>query len=490
MKTIMLMFDSLNRHMLPPYGCDWVHAPNFERLAKKTVTFAKCYGGSLPCMPARRELHTGRYNFLHRSWGPLEPFDDSMPQILKNNGVHTHLVTDHYHYWEDNAATYHSKFKTWESVRGQEGDAWKGEIRDPDIPNTLNNRDPERCRQDWINRKYMNTEEQHPMTQTIGLGLDFIQKNSSEDNWFLQLECFSPHEPFFSPQKYKDLYPHDYIGPHFDWPGYKQVDESSELVEHIRYEYAAVVSMCDNYLGKVLDTMDELNLWEDTMLIVNTDHGFLLGEHGWWAKNIMPHYNEIANIPLFIWDPRSDKKGSENECLVQTIDIAPTILEFFQVEIPEHMMGHPLRDAIAKDQPIRKAALFGIHGGHVNCTDGQYVYMRAPVNEPGKPLYHYTLMPSFGFNLTPVELLNNMELVEPFEFTKGCQVLKIESKFSFGGGQHHTLLFDVENDPKQEHPISNTKIEEKMENYMVSIMRANDAPSEQYERYGLLVEEK
>ena len=83
------MFDSLNRAMLPPYGCEWVHAPNFQRLAERTVTFERSYIGSMPCMPARRDLHTGRYNFLHRSWGPLEPFDDSVPEIMQENGVYS-----------------------------------------------------------------------------------------------------------------------------------------------------------------------------------------------------------------------------------------------------------------------------------------------------------------------------------------------------------------------------------------------------------------
>lgn len=73
MKAIMVMFDSLNRHMLPTYGYRDVKAPNFERLAERAVTFDNCYAGSLPCMPARRELHTGRYNFLHRSWGRWSP---------------------------------------------------------------------------------------------------------------------------------------------------------------------------------------------------------------------------------------------------------------------------------------------------------------------------------------------------------------------------------------------------------------------------------
>ena len=109
MKAVMVMFDSLNRRMLPNYGCTWTKAENFARLGEKSAVFDNCYVGSLPCMPARRELHTGRYGFLHRSWGPLEPFDNSMPEILKNRGIYTHLVSDHYHYWEDGGATYHSR---------------------------------------------------------------------------------------------------------------------------------------------------------------------------------------------------------------------------------------------------------------------------------------------------------------------------------------------------------------------------------------------
>lgn len=82
MKALMVMYDSLRRDLLSVYGGP-IPAPNFERLAAHTVCFDKSYVGSLPCMPARRELHTGRYNFLHRSWGPMEPYDDSMPEILK-----------------------------------------------------------------------------------------------------------------------------------------------------------------------------------------------------------------------------------------------------------------------------------------------------------------------------------------------------------------------------------------------------------------------
>ena len=88
MKTIMLMFDSLSKRMLPQYGNQYVYAPHFKSLSERMCVFDNFYAGSLPCIPARRELHTGRYNFLHRSWGPIEVFDDSMPEILKKNGVY------------------------------------------------------------------------------------------------------------------------------------------------------------------------------------------------------------------------------------------------------------------------------------------------------------------------------------------------------------------------------------------------------------------
>ncbi len=485
-KAVMVMFDSLNRRMLPPYGCDWTHAPNFRRLAEKTVVFDNSYVGSMPCMPARRELHTGRYNFLHRSWGPLEPFDDSMPELLKNNGIYTHLVSDHYHYWEDGGCTYHTRYNTWEISRGQEGDPWKGHVKDPDIPDCVAPRDGALWRQDWINRKYMDSEELQPQAATFSKGLEFIETNKDEDNWFLHIETFDPHEPFFTQQKYKDFYPHDYNGRHFDWPPYKEVQETPEEVEHCRYEYAALLSMCDEYLGKLLDIMDKYDLWKDTMLIVNTDHGFLLGEHDHWAKCHCPFYNEVAHTPLFIWDPRCGRKGERCDALVQTIDLAPTLLEFFGVKIPDDMQGKPLRDTIAHNRPVREAALFGIHGGHVNCTDGRYVYMRAPVTAENQPLYNYTLMPTHMSRMFSVKELKNAELAGPFSFTKGCRVLKTPSEGSFSRAfKFGTMLFDLRSDPEQLRPINDSYAEERMIRLMVKLMKENDCPPEQFIRLGL-----
>jgi arylsulfatase A-like enzyme len=489
MKAILVLFDSLNRHMLGPYGGDQIHAPNFKRLQQHAITFDTCYASSLPCMPARREIHTGRMNFLHRSWSPLEPFDDSMPELLRLNGIYTHLVTDHYHYFENGGATYHTRYNTWEFVRGQEGDPWKGEVKDPDIPPTVGGRTNCLWRQDWVNRKYMEGEENHPQTMTFDKGLEFIQTNRDQDNWFLQIEAFDPHEPFFAPEKYRDMYQDGYVGPHFDWPNYVKVKETPTQVEHVKKEYRALVSLCDHSLGRVLDMMDKLDLWQDTMLIVATDHGFLLGEHDWWAKCVMPFYNEIAHTPFFVWDPRNKVEGERRRALVQTLDIAPTVLEYFHVAVPKDMEGKPLGPVIAEDRPIREAGLFGIHGGHVNCTDGKYVYMRASKTKENTPLNNYTLMPMHMRERFSEKELQNTELVVPFDFTKGCPVLKVPSygipELEFSPYNFGTMLFDVEHDPKQEHPIHDPVIEERMIRLMVDLMKHNDCPKEQFERLGL-----
>jgi arylsulfatase A-like enzyme len=489
MKAIFVLFDTLNRRFLPPYGNDWVHAPNFKRLAEKTVIFDNCYSGSLPCMPARREHHSGRYNFLHRSWGPLEPFDESLPTILNSKGIYTHLVSDHYHYWEDGGATYHNRYESYELVRGHEGDLWKGEVKKPELPDHVVSakEGTQNWRHDWINRKYMQKEEDMHQARTFKLGLEFIEKNWEEDNWFLQIETFDPHEPFFVPQKYKDLYDDPYDGPHFDWPDYSIVIETPEQVEHIRKQYAASVSMCDNSLGKLLDIMDERDLWKDTMLIVTTDHGFLLGEKGYWGKMVPPIYNEIAHIPLFIWDPRIQKVGQKRNSLVQAIDIAPTFLEFFNIKRPKTMQGKPLKETIENDKKIRDFALFGLHGAHVNITDGKYVYMRGSYDITNKPLFEYTVMPTHMKGFFSLDSFKTAEIAEPFSFTKECRTMKLEESdiVSSISTIFGTLLFDLTRDPHQEHPIEDDRVEKQMIEQLSKLMKESDAPLEQFERLGI-----
>ena len=491
MKVIMVMFDSLNRRHLPPYGCDWVRAPNFTRLAARSTRFDGAYVCSMPCMPARRDLHTGRPNFLHRGWGPLEPFDDSMPALLSKSGIYTHLATDHQHYFEDGGATYHTRYNSWEFFRGQEGDPWKGQVPDPLWPEAAGRnaqRDRE-TRQDLINRSFLAKPELLPQVQTFTAGIDFIDRNRETDGWFLQIETFDPHEPFFSNERYRQLYAEQRKrppGPFCDWPLYEQGRPLDPQNAEVNFEYAALVSLCDEQLGRVLDQMDRHRMWEDTMLIVWTDHGFLLGEHDCWGKQVMPWYEELARTPFFVWDPRSRAAGESRAALVQpAIDLAPTILDFFGRPIPPDMIGKNLRATIADDTPVRAAALFGHFGGQLNVSDGRYVYMRG-IADFEAPWFEHTLMPThmrgrFGVD----ELAGHTELAPPFAFTKGCQLLKILAAKGDPTAHRATLLWDLEADPTQETPLRDESVEQRMVGHLAALLREAQTPVELYRRFGL-----
>jgi len=176
-------------------------------------------------MPARRELHTGRYNFLHRCWGPLEPFDNSAVAIMRDNDVYTHLVSDHMHYWEDGGANYHTQYNSWECVRGQEGDLWKPKMQNRPSVKELWGRGGSRREHELINREYMQEPEEFPLAKCFAKGMEFLKTNHEADRWFLHLECFDPHEPFYAHQSYKEKYIDSYSAADLDWPPYAKDHE-------------------------------------------------------------------------------------------------------------------------------------------------------------------------------------------------------------------------------------------------------------------------
>lgn len=488
MKAVMFMFDTLSRRFLSTYGNSWVKTPNFERLKKKSVQFNTFYSGSLPCMPARRELHTGRYNFLHRGWGPIEPYDISAMELLKSKGIYSHICTDHSHYWEDGGATYLPRYTTWEGFRGQEGDRWVGCVNAAQrlsIPKQCSStKMQESFYINYASRSRQIQETDFSSVKTVKAGMYFIDENVNEDNWFLQIECFDPHEPFYVPDCYLELYDEIQKDVYFDWPSNAPVCESEAEQHQLITRYAALISMCDHYLGEVLDKFDEHDLWKDTMLIVNTDHGFLMGEHDWWGKNIQPLYNEVVNLPFYLYDPRQESHGERN-ALVQTIDIAPTILDFFGVEIPKTMQGHSLLPVIEKDHAIREAALFGSFGGAINVTDGQHTYIRSCINPKNEPAYEYTLMPTKLRGFLNLNALKNTTLTNEFACFDHTNVLKIKSKGFMSSYRFGNKLFDLSSDPTQSKPLDDLGLELTMIEKMRKVMVESEAPKEQYERIGI-----
>jgi arylsulfatase A-like enzyme len=503
MRTIFVLFDSLMRTALGCYGSTTVQTPNFDRFARRAVTFDTHFVGSLPCMPARRDLHTGRLNFMHRSWGPLEPFDNSFPEMMRDAGIHTHLVTDHMHYFEDGGATYHGRFRTWDFIRGQEYDPWKAMV-DPPLKRLREKfarkhydfDDGWKRLQHAVNCEFMEAEEDFCLPRCFASGFEFLDLNRDADDWFLMLECFDPHEPFHAPARFKRAYETGWTGGVLDWPMYEKATDSPEEIAEIRANYAALVAACDHYFGRLLDYFDRHDLWKNTALFLSTDHGFLLAEHDWWGKNLQPYYAEISHIPCIGYDPRFARHGGERRrSLTQTMDLMPTFLEIHGLPVPAEVRARSLLPLLAEDRPVRDIGIFGMFGGPIGATDGRYTYYLYPEDLYAPGLHEYTLMPMHLHTLFSGAEMRTAKLAGPFDFTKNMPLLRIDAlkdarripmhdgkKFDPGVG---TTLYDLATDPQQMRPFRDAAIERRFLRGIADVLAAHDAPPELYGRYGV-----
>src|ERR671913_250527 len=124
--VIVVLLDSLNRHLVGAYGSDEFETPNLDRLAARSIRFTTPHPGSLPSMPARHDILVGALDFLWRPWGSIEVWEDAITHLLRRDaGVSTMLVSDHPHLFESGGENYHVDFGAWDYVRGHEDDPWR-----------------------------------------------------------------------------------------------------------------------------------------------------------------------------------------------------------------------------------------------------------------------------------------------------------------------------------------------------------------------------
>jgi len=483
MKTLVVLMDSLNRHMLKAYNDNaWVRTPNIDTFVSDSIAFDNHFIGSMPCMPARRDIFTGRLNFLERCWGPLEPHDVTLQQVLKENGICTHMITDHTHYVEMGGEGYLQQFKTWDIHRGQESDQWVSLVDAPVLPDEYLG--TARSQYECNRTKYF-SDSDFPTPRTFQAACEWAENNAGTDNFFLMVEGFDPHEPFDTPDEFVAMYQDDYVGPRFEWSTYAPVTEPEDAIEHLQKKYAATLSMADKWFGKFIKTLKENDLFEDTLIILTSDHGHMLGEHDFTGKNFMHAYNEMANIPFIVHLPNQKHAGERRSTLTQNIDLMPTILSYFNIDIPKSVKGFSLLDVFEGEQEeVREAAIYGWHASAVNVTDAEYTYFRAATREDNQPCYNYCVIPTSLWRYMGIEDEKNIECGRFLPRTVYPQ-FKIPCKGKRGKHVSESLLFDIQKDYSQMYPINDQVTENIMIDKMIKCMKETESPEEQYERLGL-----
>ena len=220
--------------------------------------------------------------------------------------------------------------------------------------------------------------------------------------------------------------------------------------------------MTDKWLGRLFDKLDAHGLWEDTLVILTSDHGHMLGEHALLGKNYMPAYNEIYHIPLLVHMPGQTGHG-QIQALTQNIDLFPTLLAYFGVSVdtcPDKLHGKSLLPLLnGSQEKIRDTALYGLFGKQVNITDGRHTYFRSAVREDNAPLNIYTAMPTTIGHYWDRAHIRDTSKIEAGRFLKWTDypVFKISAANSVLDDVSHRfdarseiqaehMLFDIEGD--------------------------------------------
>jgi arylsulfatase A-like enzyme len=400
---------------------------------------------------------------------------------LSEAGVHAHIETDHYHYFQGGGEFYATLFSTWRSHRGQEFDPCATPLARPPEPDHLGRWDAQYDR----NRGTFRREEDYPTPATFRGAIDWLEMNREADNWLLWVEAFDPHEPFDCPPRYLEPYGDSWSGPRYDWSGYERVEEQDPATVHLRVQYAATLSMADAWFGRLMETVEALPRAEDVLLVLTTDHGHLLGEHGATGKNRWHCWNELARLPLMIRFPGRVGAGTRRSMVTQNIDLLPTLMEAFGVSLPHPIHG---RSFLAGAEPGggREAALFGWFGRTVNLFDGRHTYFRAPSSLENRPLNQYVLMPTTYHRRIPEAAFADAQLGRFLPWT-ACPVLRLpaEAPLQRGSELARTMLFDIEEDPGQQRDLTGGRLEESLASRLAEAMRGAEAPAEQFERLGL-----
>ena len=497
MKTIILLADSVNRRCLSTYGNTCIHTPNLERLGRRSHVFENHWTGSAPCMPARRDIFTGRLSFLERGWGPLEAFDEPLTELLRKNGVRSHMVSDHYHYLEYGGEGYCQSFDSRLIHRGQEHDNIEWPAPDEGVIPHKGMMSPYYT----ANRGRFVEESDFTSPKTYRSAAEWLHRHGNEDDFLLWVEGFDPHEPFDTPDEYLKMYDDIYSGPLFIWPEYAPFEGTAEELRHIRARYAATLTMTDRWIGRILDVCDELSLWNDTMIIFTTDHGYMLGEHGFMAKNYMPAYNEVFHIPLMIHRPGQHTEHRSG-ALTQNIDLFPTIASFHGVD--SSMYRNPIhgRDLTplldGSEQSVREAVVFGIFGKSVNLCDGRYTYFKAPVGDDNTPLNLYMSMPTTIKQRIGGPWIDDPTRIEMGRFLRWTEfpVYRIPADaFQFRNSTQSTrgrnpynrrdYVFDLDTDYAQTRNVCDSALSAALDEVLIAAMKAHDSPPEQFQRLGL-----
>jgi hypothetical protein len=254
---------------------------------------------------------------------------------------------------------------------------------------------------------------------------------------------------------------------------------SPEELAFIRAQYAAKVTMVDRWFGSLLESIERLQLWDSTAILVTTDHGHDLGERGVFGKQY-PHWDSHAHIPLFFWHPRYPGWGRSIAGITTTIDLFATVLELAGVAAPRATQSRSVLPLLVDSAAtLHDAVLYGTFGQGLCCTDGRWTLIKSPANDG--PLHCYS-----SLLFKPVEP-DAVSRIESGYFLPGVRLPQWRVPTWSEPLSRQNFLFHRASDQGQTRNLWAHDLAERarMLDVMRDLMARASAPPEQYERLGV-----
>jgi len=380
--VLFIIADDLTTTAISSYENGVCQSPNIDALAAESVVYSKAYSQYPVCGPSRASIMSGYYPNATTTFGYVSgrenigPDRATLPQLFKNNGYYTARVSKIYHMGvpidietgsngQDDAASWTQRFNS-------KGPEWKAKGFAELVQGNPDGS---------IERKGGNVmtivqadggDLEHSDGRTAQKASELIRKHKNEP-FFLAVGFVRPHVPFVAPKSYFDPYPYaKMILPKKksdDWDDIPKrginyvtsVNGKMSLVQQQKAiaAYYASVSYMDAQVGKVLQTLEEEGLEENTIVVFTSDHGFHLGEHDFWMKVSL--HEESVKVPMMIKVP--GKAAVVCDSFVELLDLYPTIAALADLETTPHIQGKSLVKTLDNSKESVRDMAFSVSQG-------------------------------------------------------------------------------------------------------------------------------
>jgi iduronate 2-sulfatase len=415
---LLIMVDDL-RPELGCYGSSRVKSPNIDKLASESNLFKNAYCNSAVCGPSRASLLTGVRpipNKRFKNWNARADEEAkgivSLPEHLKNNGYYTISNGKVMHHQDDSP-------QAWSEPSWRSGNNRGASFH---VYNDNN---------DWLNPASANLAKDHkgPYLEAAEVSdsayhdgeitnktiADLRRMAESKQPFFIASGFWRPHLPFNAPKKYWDLYnvakiplatnrfpiknAPDFLQSSREIFGQYTANEGfpDDTAFHQKsiHGYLASVSYIDAQIGRIIDELKTLGLYQNTIVVLLGDHGFHLGEHNFWGKhNTM---NVSVNAPLIIRHPT--KKAAILPQNVEFVDIYPTICHLTNLPIPTHCVGKSVNTILGKSYKKHKEFIFTGHENAISVKHDNLLYTEWGTGESSM-LFDHTIDPNENTNVS------------------------------------------------------------------------------------------